>query len=65
MSTYLYVKHTHTFQTLGKMPLTDEQVARLVNLYKTPSEPGALRGIKGLQLIAKEGVALSSPYPRS
>ena len=38
------------------MPLTDEQVARLVELYKTPSEPGALRGIKGLQLIAKEHV---------
>ena len=38
------------------MPLTEEQVARLVALYKTPSEPGALRGIKGLQIIAKEHV---------
>lgn len=38
------------------MTLSDEQVRRLATLYKTPSEPGALRGIKGLQDIARRHV---------
>jgi hypothetical protein len=35
------------------MALSEEDVARLVELYKTPSEPGALRGYRGLKDIAR------------
>jgi hypothetical protein len=38
--------------------LSDEQVRRLKHLYVTPSEPGALRGIKGLQDIARRHVGV-------